>query len=84
MGDDVGVPGEIDAHTVGSLVEVVRRLRSGDRHVDAADVTFAGSAALGGQLRLTGECFGGRRTVHRVTVASGASDRPPRPALSFV
>ncbi len=65
VGDVVGVSGEIDAQTIGLVVEAVRRLPDGDRHLDATDVTFAGSAALGGLLHLTHECStaGSRLTV---------------------
>ena len=57
--------GDADAATVGQLIESVRSLPIGDRHLDATSISFAGAAALGALVLLDQECaaLGGRFTV---------------------
>lgn len=59
------VAGEIDAATIDRLVESVRSLPVGERHLDASGVSFAGAAALGALVRLARESAGegGRLTI---------------------
>ena len=55
--DVVTVSGELDANTAPLLAAAVRSLPAGDRHVDATQVSFAATAAIGVLVRMHLDCL---------------------------